>query len=153
MFVFDTNSLIKLNSFSKDIFISLWAEIHELISDEELTSTREVLREVADRDDEVHTWCKLNKELFVTPNDDEVKVVGEIMSLPKFVAHMPKQTFLSSRPFADPYVIARAASLDWTVVTEEKEKRKSAKIPNICQHFDVECTNLDGFMKSQGWQF
>lgn len=153
MFVFDTNSLIKLNGFSKDIFVSLWTEIDELIVGEKLTSTREVLREISDRDDEVHKWCKSNKELFVTPDDDEVKVVGQIMSLSKFVAHMPKQTFLSPRPFADPYVIARAASLDWTVVTEEKEKSNSAKIPNICKHFGVNCTNLNGFMKSQGWQF
>ncbi|RLJ59416.1 uncharacterized protein DUF4411 [Litoreibacter meonggei] len=153
MYVFDTNSLIKLNGFSKDVFVSLWDEIATLVEDGDLTSTREVLREVADRDDEVHLWCKSNKDLFVTPDDSEVAIVGEIMSMSKFVAHMPKQTFLSSRPFADPYVIARAECLNWTVVSEEKEKKSSAKIPNICQHFGVQCVNLDDFMKSQGWQF
>jgi hypothetical protein len=39
------------------------------------------------------------------------------------------------------------------VVTEEKLKKNGARIPNICEHFDVECTNLEGFIEQQKWEF
>jgi hypothetical protein len=39
------------------------------------------------------------------------------------------------------------------VVTEEKLKPKAAKIPNVCEHFGVHCTNVEGFLKQKGWTF
>ncbi|HDK37844.1 MAG TPA: DUF4411 family protein, partial [Thiolapillus brandeum] len=29
----------------------------------------------------------------------------------------------------------------------------SAKIPNVCKHFSVECINLEGFMEQEEWTF
>jgi len=39
------------------------------------------------------------------------------------------------------------------VVTEEGHKLNAAKIPNVCKHFGVACTNVEGFMDRNDWQF
>jgi hypothetical protein len=56
-------------------------------------------------------------------------------------------------PVADPFVIACAKIRGGTVVTEERLKPNAARIPNICQHFGIPCTNLEGFMQLMGWNF
>jgi hypothetical protein len=40
-----------------------------------------------------------------------------------------------------------------SVVTEEKHKKNGVTIPNICEHFDIPYTNLEGFMENEDWQF
>lgn len=60
---------------------------------------------------------------------------------------------LKGGAFADPFLIAKAKIMDCTVVTEESFKPTSAKIPNICKHFNVKCINLEGFMELEKWKF
>lgn len=154
MFVFDTCSLMKLHGFNREVFHSLWSNFEQILLDGEATSTREVLAETARRDDSLKEWCSSLDGFFVMPDEQEVAYVGEIFSVPQFLGNMPKQTFLTSNPFADPYVVARARRLNGTVVTEEKAKMNSgAKIPTICKHFGIDCTDLDGFMLLNGWKF
>ena len=54
---------------------------------------------------------------------------------------------------ADPFLIASANCCKGWVVTEEVLKPEAAKIPNVCQHFGVNCTNVAGFLEQQGWKF
>ncbi len=35
----------------------------------------------------------------------------------------------------------------------EKFTPNAARIPNICQHFNVHCLDLRGFMTKEGWDF
>ena len=51
------------------------------------------------------------------------------------------------------YLIAKAKVLNICAVTEEKLKDNAAKIPNVCQNFDVCCMNLEQFMQKEGWSF
>ncbi len=39
------------------------------------------------------------------------------------------------------------------VVTEETFRPNAAKIPNVCQHFGIECINLRQLMEREGWRF
>ena len=32
-------------------------------------------------------------------------------------------------------------------------KKNAAKIPNVCEHFGVHCTNVEGFMERESWTF
>jgi hypothetical protein len=50
-------------------------------------------------------------------------------------------------------LIAKAKVLNICVVTEEKLKDNAAKIPNVCQNFDVCCMNLEQFMQKERWSF
>ena len=58
-------------------------------------------------------------------------------------------------PVADPFLIAKAgASLDPScVVTQETWSPNSAKIPNICDFFNIDCINLEQLMERERWQF
>jgi hypothetical protein len=39
------------------------------------------------------------------------------------------------------------------MVTEEKLKANAASVPNVYKHFGVECTNFEGFIEQQNWEF
>ncbi len=54
---------------------------------------------------------------------------------------------------ADPFVIAKAAVNGFSVVTMEHLRENAAKIPNICNHFDIPWMSLEEFMEAEGWQF
>jgi hypothetical protein len=60
---------------------------------------------------------------------------------------------LRGTPVADPFVIARAAVLGGTVVSEESFKPNAQKIPNVCQHFGIPCIKLGDFLRTQRWTF
>ena len=53
-------------------------------------------------------------------------------------------------PVADPFVIALAKVRDGCVVTEETMRPNAAKVPNVCEHFGIEYTNVEGFMNKEG---
>ena len=64
-----------------------------------------------------------------------------------------EQDLLAGNLRADPFIIAKAKVLNGCVVTEERRKPNAAKIPNVCEHFGVDYTNLQGFMEREGWRF
>ena len=53
---------------------------------------------------------------------------------------------LQARPVADPSVIACAQVREGCVVTQERGKPNAAKIPHVCDHFGVRCTDFEGFL-------
>jgi len=70
-----------------------------------------------------------------------------------FQSLVGEQQRLKGTPVADPFVIACAKIREGTVVTEEQMKPHAAKIPNVCDHFNIPCVNLEDFMKQQKWSF
>jgi len=61
-----------------------------------------------------------------------------------------QKSMLQGTPVADPFVIK---VMSGKVVTQEIFKPYAAKIPNVCMHFDIPFTNLQGFMETEGWIF
>ena len=82
-----------------------------------------------------------------------MQLVNEIFSVSHFRASLSDRTRLGNNPFADPFIIAQAKVMNYCVVTQESEKPHAAKIPNICDYFDVDWTNLQGFMERENWSF
>jgi hypothetical protein len=40
------------------------------------------------------------------------------------------------------------------VVTQEKPSRGNRpKIPDVCQHYDIECISVAGLFRKEGWKF
>jgi Domain of unknown function (DUF4411) len=76
-----------------------------------------------------------------------------IFSAPQFQNLVTQKNILAGRPVADPFLIASAKIKSGCVVTEEEIKEHAAKTPNVCEHFNVQFTNLEGFMKLEGWSF
>lgn len=112
-------------------------------------------RELDNRDgtDFLQAWVKKNKVIFAAPSPEEFMVVQQILSISHFQPLISTQATLRGTPVADPFIVAAAKVKNGVVVTEERLKPNAAKIPNVCEHFKVPCTNLEGFMSQQNWSF
>lgn len=154
IYVFDTNSFSELNAYYPDIFKAFWQRFDGMVAAGKVISTREVQTELQRSGlDHVVKWAKANSAVFTMPGGKETAFVGTIFTVPHFRTLIDQKAQQRGTPVADPFVIACACARGGTVVTQEKLKPNAAKIPNVCQHFKVPCTDLQGFMHAQGWSF
>lgn len=79
--------------------------------------------------------------------------VSQIFAVPHFQNLVKKEKRLIPTTVADPFIIAGAKVKEGCVVTEEVFQRNAAKIPNVCQYFNVDDTNVQGFMEGEEWRF
>lgn len=155
IYIFDTNSLRVLGNYYPDRFPTFWKQFQEMIELGSVASVREVYNELERQisDTWLWGWVKDHREFFLVPGPDETRFVGEIFRVPHFRAMVGEAQRLRGYPVADPFIVACAKARQGCVVTEEAKKPNSAKIPNVCEHFGVDCTNVEGFMARSNWQF
>ena len=154
-YVFDTTGFSMLGNYYPEQFPSFWQRFNRAITVGTVVSVREVYRELAfyERYSHLSDWVESQKDIFLLPNATEMRFVSGIFSVPHFLSLVSRNSILEGQPCADPFIIAKARIIDGCVVTEEKWKKNAAKIPNVCKHFEVDCTNLQGFMEREGWTF
>ena len=155
MYAFDTGPLSALfRNYYPARFRTLWNRFAELVAGGRILSTREVFREVQDAPlEDLRQWAQDNQALFSAPTAAEAGFVAKIYRVAHFQQNIEQQKLLKGGRNADPFVIAKAAIDGCSVVTMELLKPNSAKIPNICQYFDVPCLTLESFMEAEGWTF
>jgi len=155
IYVFDTAPLSTLfKNFYPARFPTLWKHFDGLVDNGSIVSTREVAREIGNGAVEaLRQWAADHVDIFPAPTADEGQFVLEIYKVQHFQNNIKQQKLLKGGILADPFVIAKAKIIDGTVVTMEKFKPNSAKIPNICDHFDIPCMDLEKFMEEEGWTF
>jgi hypothetical protein len=155
IYVFDTSSIRSLQHFYPSVFKTIWDGLDGLVQQQNLVSTREVWNELVRQNvsADVLAWAKQNKQIFTTPNAAELQFVVQIFQIKHFQSLIGEQQRLKGTPVADPFIIACAKINGGTVVTEEQIKPHAAKIPNVCQYFNVPCIDLERFMQQQGWTF
>lgn len=159
IYVLDTNTISQLyTSYYPDSFPTLWGLFHDLVRQGMACSVSEVeeelkLRETTER--AVPELKALNPEFFAVPTEAERVFIAQVFNVPHFRNSIPERSLASGVPVADPYLVAKAgASLDESiVVTEEEHRPNAAKVPNMCDYFQVEWTNLEGLMQREGWRF
>ena len=152
----DTSSIIVLKNFYPSRFPTLWKSIDQLLKLKRLLSTREVLKELKLREgqDMILKWAESNKYIFRIPTNEELQFVNQIFSVAHFRSLISQESLLKGSPVADPFVVAAAKIVkNGCVITEESKKANAAKIPNVCDYFGLECTNIEGLMKREGWAF
>jgi len=153
-YIFDTSAFVVLfDNYYRGVFKTLWSNFDEMVETEEIFSTREVKREIEDQTDKLTIWMKDNTDIFTMPTAEEGAFVGQIYQVRLFRDGIEQKKILKGGKNADPFVIAKAKVTKKTVVTLERGKPNSAKIPNICKHFGVECVDLESFMKAEDWTF
>jgi len=155
IYVFDTSSFIVLGHYFPDRFPSFWVNLESLVANGRAVSVSEVQHELSLQVTKEHlaNWIEKRKDLFSTPSSEETQFVSGIFEVASFQQLLRRKNILEGTPVADPWVIARAATSGGCVVTEEKKKRNAVRIPSVCEHFDVDCTSLEGLMEREGWQF
>lgn len=154
-YVFDTSAFSPLfRNFYRRRFPTLWRQFDELVDDRRIVSTREVFREIDDSSIEsMRDWANGHRDVFAMPTAEEGAFISRIYRNSHFQQNIELQKLLKGGKNADPFIIAKAAVSEMSVVTMEVLRQNAAKIPNICEHFDVPWMTLEGFMEAEGWEF
>lgn len=154
-FVFDTSSWRVLGNYYPERFPSFWDKFEEILEAGEVISVREVHRELENQVTQgwFQGWIKKNNSIFHVPGQGETAFVAQIFSVPHFRNLVGQEQQLKGNPVADPFVVASAGVRGFAVVTEEANRPNAAKIPNVCERFNIECVNLETFLARQGWSF
>jgi len=157
IYVFDNSSLIDLfDNFYESRFPTLWKNFENLVSMKKIISVREVANEIKRYKGESRLieWLKKNSIIFIQPIQIEYTYIQNIFDNEHFRNNIvTRQKILEGHPVADPFVVAKAKAMNGTVVTQEIYKENSGKIPNVCEFLNVKCTNLEGFMEKEKWEF
>ena len=154
VYIFDSSSFIVLGHYFPDRFPSFWDQLNTYVATDRVLSVKEVYNELASKGSKPHLdeWLKKNKKIFLTPTEDEMLAVSKVFRVSAFQSMVRQKQLLQGTPVADPFVIASAmVRKESCVVTEESKKEHASRIPNVCDHFHIDCTSLEGFMEREGW--
>ena len=153
MFVLDTSVFINgwRYHYPPSTFPGVWDLIAAALSDGRAIGPREVLNELAAKDDDVYAWAKPMADVFVDPDTEVQREAGALQ------AQLLKPGL---RDNADPWVIAEAKVRGLTVVTYEgttfggtKTVKASTKMPGICAVLRVRCVTLPEALGQLGGSF
>lgn len=155
VYILDTNSVRLLGNYYPGTFPTFWENLDALVGAGRLLSVREVFRELQTQltNPEMAKWVTVNEHLFAKPTEVEMGYVAEILAVPHFQQLIGQRQRLRGTPVADPFLIAKARTITGTVVTEETVKPHSAKIPDVCNHFNIPCFNVQGMLQEERWTY
>lgn len=157
MYIFDTCSFSLLFKFYPSRFPTLWKKFEQLIEVEKVASVNEVYKELQgmDKNDAVITWTQENKDVFHKPTAEEGGFIIDLFKEKNghFQGMIEKTKQLKGGLCADPFLIAKAKINNAIIITEERYKPHSTKIPTICEHYSIICHNLEKFMTIENWVF
>ena len=155
IYIFDTSSLRVLGNYYPDRFPTFWKRFEDAISDGTVCSVREVFNELQRQSTKewLKEWARRKRTLFSQPGPEETAFVGEIFGVAHFRQLVGARQRLLGQPVADPFLIAAARVLEGCVVSEEQFRPNAAKIPNVCDYFDIDCINVEGFLERHSWTF
>ncbi len=154
IYVFDSSSLIHLfRYYYLERFPTLWENFDNLATNGSIISVREVQKEIEGQEDRLSEWSKNRPDFFSFPTSDEFDFVSKIFEVKHFQSLIRKKEQYQGKPVADPFVIAKAKLIEGCVVTQESSKPNAAKIPNVCDHFDISCVSVEKFMENENWTF
>ncbi len=160
VYSFDSNIFISMRKkYPRENHGSLWEKVEELLNNQEILVSREVIEELEDVDDGLVRWLKGFKTCIIDNEKEIVSYVSELVNkLPGWVDP------LSTKNKADPYVIALARWKNGTVVTQEGngtlnphhinlkrmvEQSSSVKIIDVCQLEGIPWLDIVGFLSQQ----
>ena len=164
-FILDTGFLVIAREYYYEVFPSFWVKMDEVAQNKSICSVSEVKAEIENyRGKQVHllAWINKHKNLFPLPSDQAqlcMKKVSKVYD--EYLKIMGEKKTMKKDPWADPFVIAEALSVDGTVVTTERpaikyKKRRAQgmpKIPDVCQILSVHCISPEECMEELQWVF
>jgi len=142
----DTNVFIQAKNgpYGFDIVPAFWEWLDQQVAAGNIFSSTTVYGELTDGEDELADWVRERRDsgLFIEPDTIVQQHFRDIADHVQQTYPTPQsQEFLSR---ADPWVISHAKAENATVVTHEiavSTNSSKIKIPNVCNHFNVESTN------------
>ena len=114
----------------------------------------QIVFDEAMRDTEIKQWCdenQLKPDFQVTIDESVQEQVSEVLS--EFPRLVDSRTGKSG---ADPWVVALALTIESCVVVTEENRTYSEnrpKIPDACDHFDLQCLKIVDLIEKENWIF
>ena len=154
-YVLDSSSFIVLGHFNPDLFPSFWENFDHLVASDRVITVREVRKEIDNHiaRPSLVAWIKENSSIFLSPTAEETEFLRSVFSIERFRSLLKPSQLLRAGPAADPFLVALAHTRRACLVTEETRKNNAVRIPDVCDFYRIDCTNLDGMMKREGWRF
>jgi hypothetical protein len=124
----------------RTVIPEVWDSLEQMLTSGEVVSVKEAYKELElqfSKDGKIISWLKKYKSAFSNPTNEEAMIVSQIYMNRNFQNGIQEKNILQGMPVADPFLIAKAKVLGATVVTREKIKPNAAKVPNICEQFEV----------------
>jgi len=149
----DTSALLDgwRRYYAPDVFPAVWKKFDELIEDNILFASEEVLSELKRKDDDVYRWALDRSGMFVPTADEEIqRAVSDIL-----LSHEKLIDERKNRSGADPWVIAVAQVRECAVLTGEKPTRtaRRPKIPDVCVALGIRWVDMLQLFRDQRWVF
>jgi|GEM_PF-175161 hypothetical protein len=148
-YIFDTNALIFVAKCDET-----WDLYQRSAFDGVVAAVRESFLEISRYlgESRLLQWANRYKEHFEYPTEAEQQVVRSIFQNRHFFHMVSMDKLMRGEPVADPFIVAKAKVEGGTVVTLEKRKPNSARIPNVCDYMGVPCISLQQFVTEQQWK-
>jgi len=147
-YLLDANTLIEAKNryYQMSFCPAYWTWLTRNRQSGHLASVESVGAELRRGTDELARWAVREADLFLPESDAETQTA--FADIAEYAASQIGSMhagalgeFLSG---ADPWLIAKARVLGHTIVTHERfnpASRRKFLIPNVCQHYEVECIN------------
>ena len=143
----DTDSLIELKRYPKDVFPSVWQKIESMAKSGDLISHIEVYKEINEGRDEIVDWCKSHRKIFKDIDDCQSTEIKKVQA--KYDANVWAIEINKTGPWADPWLIALAlCEQNAMVVTQESNKPN--RIPFVAGLLGVKALNLIDLFRTIG---
>ncbi len=133
-----------------DMFGStVWRHMGEAARSGKIVVSDEVVRELEKKDDGAAEWIRKHSGMIIATDETIQREVRDILA--KFPRLVDTR---KNRSGGDPFVIAVAHLLGYTVVTGELPSGNPAKphIPDACANLKVACVNVLDFFREQKWK-
>jgi len=147
MYLLDANTYIEAKNryYQMSFCPAYWDWLDQQYQSGGLASISSVYDELAKKGDDLSAWIQHRKDQFHPVSAEDIQI--KMSEVAQYVADLPNKSpgnvaqFLSG---ADPWLVAKASLTGETIVTHEvpvEAHSKKVKIPNICNHFEVNYIN------------
>lgn len=149
----DTSALLDawVRWYPVESFPTLWRRVENLIEEDRLISSEEVLQELARKEgDSLHVWAANYSAVFL-PLDMAIQQSATSI----IASHSRLVDGRTGKSFADPWVIATAQVHGCAVITGEKAtgKLERPKIPDVCKDLQIPCMSFTDLIRKERWRF
>ena len=156
VYIIDTCSIIDLfRLYPPDVFSKLWKNLDKLVKEGRLISHRFVLDELSKKSDPAFKWARERRTMFKDVTHEQTKIIKNIAT------RFPEIIDPDKDVDADPWLLALEKEKQQrllhkteikVIITEERFKPNRINIPFVCRQLGIECTNLIGLMRKEGWK-
>lgn len=147
-YIIDTSAILSQKPDEKHRrtrFKSLWKNIDELIKQQIIILSTEIMEEVDDKDIK-DSLKKQNCKIIEVDEEVQANVAKVVTKRPGLV------DFKQNKSSGDAFLIATAMKYGLTVITEENPDKQS-KIPKVCECLGVHCIDILGLCELEDWAF